>query len=1315
MNRPAPAGDDAGRDAAEVSAGDDRARRAATEDLDRDLFLEAGAGTGKTTALVARIMALVRSGVALSSIAAITFTEKAAAELRERLRRDLVRASRRTASSEEAEILRRALDDLDGAAVCTLHSFAQRILRDHTTEAGLPPRLEMLEEIGADIEFAESWERFVEAMLAEPQLERALVLGDALGMRVANLRAVARSMADNWDLAAERIPALEAVPEVPPLEFADLVVPMRELAAESDWCLIPPDGPDGPDALREALGNLDRLADRLESAGELEAVVLLEELAAGRVPRSRKDNWHPSFDKEAMRERLRDLRAEAGARLDAAGRACAARLLACLAGFVVGEAERRRSQGRLVFHDLLVQARNLLRHPDRGGAVRRSLRGRYRRLLIDEFQDTDPIQVELALLIACDDPAGHPGDDAAEAAGPPRWQDLPGGDGALFFVGDPKQSLYRFRRADIGLYLQVADWVGPEARETLSRNWRSSPAIVEWVNAVFGRLVRPADGSQPGYVPLAAAHRPLEGGAGAPVLLLGTESLGEGESRGIPAEELRGIEFGQVAGLIRRAAAEGWPVRHGDGTRPMRLSDVCVLIPARTVLGPLIGAFEAAGLPYRVESSSLVYATRAEGDLLATLRAIDDPSDHLAVVTALRSAAFGFGDDDLYDYRQLCGGSHRPWDYLSPQPDHPVADALAWMRELHGERLWRSPGEIVDRVIRERRLMELAFAEDRHRDTWRRLRRAADQARAFSDSVGGTLRAYLGWVDMQRGEGARVVEALVPETDDDAVRIMTVHAAKGLEFPFVVVAGFSGTTPPSRGNRSSEMAFPRSGGAFCKLGGRVRSFGSDGVANSEALHEFHEDIRKLYVACTRAEDYLAVSLYRTGRKPDSWAKLTVAEALPRMTLAELLAHTVAEVVDPQPAEAAVVPHPLTVSLDAPDDADDPGEDAPASSPPGFAWALEVAGWNAGRPLESLQPGESPYGPGSIAGSAGHGDRQVDGGRPGEDLPSGATADVPVAAIPPRAEWEREHAALWELAARRPVVAASAVGAATGDGATTTGGGAAAPDEPRAAVTGRATGVGHQRPAVRERPDPGFDKHEPEEDAPVWRRGRYGTALGRAVHAVLQTADFDEPGEDVAPQARRYAAAEGIEHLADDVDARARNALGAPVIREAARQRHWRELYAAAEVEGRLLEGFIDLLYEASDGSFVVVDYKTHDSDERPDLPQKPGYRLQIAAYALMITQATGRPVSRCIFVFLGPNSTHEVEVNDLPAAVEEVRRVLADGEPRDDPTRPEIESDRRWDDITSALGALPDAGHEWDDDPAGWVREQRRGDTPRSG
>ena len=265
--------------------------------------------------------------------------------------------------------------------------------------------------------------------------------------------------------------------------------------------------------------------------------------------------------------------------------------------------------------------------------------------------------------------------------------------------------------------------------------------------------------------------------------------------------------------------------------------------------------------------------------------------------------------------------------------------------------------------------MELAFAEDRHRDTWRRLRRAVDQARSFSDTTGGTLRGFLRWVELQREDSARVAEALVPEADDDAVRVMTVHSAKGLEFPFVVVAGFTGTRGPRRGGRTSDLVFPSVPGyladvpsLFCKMGGRVKTSRGD-IINWEAREkeqEFHEDIRKLYVACTRAEDYLAVSLYRVQRG-DSWKKdrmLTPDDIRRKLTLAELLAQTVAEVADPEPE---VVPHPLVMAVEEDDDSDESDGNEQEQSPKVLSQELERNGWPAGRPVETLRPGESPLG------------------------------------------------------------------------------------------------------------------------------------------------------------------------------------------------------------------------------------------------------------------------------------------------------------------------------------------------------------------
>ena len=1198
---------------------DRRARRAIGEDLTRTLFVEAGAGTGKTTALVGRIVGLVRSGVPMAQVAAITFTDKAAAELRERLRRELTEASRE--AGEAGGALGSALEELDGAAVCTLHSFAQRILREHAIDAELPPRPEMLDEIGAEMEFDDAWDRFVDELLVEAGMRRTLILADALGMRMANMRAVARRMADHWDLAADRIPRLDELPDVPPLIVEHLAADMALLARELRWCRS------DQDTLAMALADLGEEAGRLSGAEESTAVRTLLRVANGPKPAGNRNNWSGDFDKDHVRERLKEIRDQAGSVLEGFGVICAERLLARLANFTLAEAERRRARGRLSFHDLLVLARDLLRHPEKGPAVRRRLRDRYQRLLIDEFQDTDPIQVELARLLAtnpdsgavavgesCDDQGGEPGSEA----------------GRLFFVGDPKQSLYRFRGADIGVYLREAERAGAGAHETLNTNWRSSPEIVDWVNAVFCRLIQPEAGSQPQYVPLVAGRERRDDCTGARVLLLGTAGTDS-----IRASTLREREFTDVAALVTRAVSEGWPVDGPDAQRPLRLRDVCVLIPGRTALGPLVSSFEAAGVPYRVESSSLVYATRAETDLLAVLRAVDDPSDHLAVVTALRSAAFGFGDDDLYEYRRLCGGAEAPdghrynaWDYLSAQPDHPVSAALGWLAEVHAARLWSSPGEIVDRVVRERRLMELAFAEDRHRDTWRRLRRAVDQARAFSDSTGGTLRAYLRWVEVQRGEGARVVEALVPETDDDAVRVMTVHAAKGLEFPFVVVAGFAGSTAPRRGPRSGgsarsgDLSFSADGKAVCRLSGHVKSVDFESASTNAEAHEFHEDLRKLYVACTRARDYLAVSLYRSGRRPDNWSKLPAANILRKLTLAELLAHTVAEVVSPQPERDAVVPHPLLVAT-----AGD-GEDEAAAGLVPLSVALERVGWAAGRPVETLPTA-------AIDGAA--------------LVPEAGSVSAAVG-IPTPEQWHREHAELLTLANRRAVIAASGVFSMIEGGHPST-----APE-----LAGRA-GPDVAGPASSRR-DPELGKDEPAEDSPIWGRGRGGTAFGRAVHAVLQTVapDPQAVGESLDAAARRYAAVEGVGHRAADVARRVRHALDSPVVREAGRNPHWHELYAGAEIEGTMLEGFIDLLYETSDGSLVIVDYKTDSSDDPAELHRRRDrYTPQLAAYALMLAESTSRTVSRGVLLFLGPNGAHELEVEDLRRAIAEVRHALA--------------------------------------------------------
>ena len=366
-----------------------------------------------------------------------------------------------------------------------------------------------------------------------------------------------------------------------------------------------------------------------------------------------------------------------------------------VARFTVAAAEERRREGRLQFHDLLVFARHLLRID---ATAREALHRRYSRLLIDEFQDTDPIQIELATLIAATAGEVTPGTD---------WTDIPFDAERLFFVGDPKQSIYRFRRADIGLFLTARDtFAGTSAR--LSTNFRTVPPVLAWVNHVFDRLMdEEVPGRRPRYEALDGHRRPGPGDHR--VRLLGGPHPKEEKLR---AQALRELEAGAVADAVGAIldSPESWPVEHDGAWHPARPEDVTILVPTRTSLGVLMDALRARDVEFRSETGTLVYETQEIRDLLSILRAVAQPSDAVALVAALRSPILGCGDDDLVTYVHAGGR----WDLGAPRPDldaaHPVGQALEFLDALHAVRWWTAPSDLLETVIRERRVMAIALA-----------------------------------------------------------------------------------------------------------------------------------------------------------------------------------------------------------------------------------------------------------------------------------------------------------------------------------------------------------------------------------------------------------------------------------------------------------------------------------------------------------------------------------------------------------------------------------------------------------------------------
>jgi ATP-dependent helicase/nuclease subunit A len=373
------------------------------------------------------------------------------------------------------------------------------------------------------------------------------------------------------------------------------------------------------------------------------------------------------------------------------------------------------------------------------------------------------------------------------------------------------------------------------------------------------------------------------------------------------------------------------------------------------------------------------------------------------------------------------------------------------------------------------------------------------------------LREYLTWVRLQSAEGARVIETVLPETDDDAVRILTIHGAKGLEFPITVLSGL--TTQLSRRPGGVQVLFPPGGRWAVHLKKDLETAEFAEHQPIEEQMDWHERLRLLYVAATRARDHLIVSVHRKeGAASDTTA----------------------------------------------------------------AGLFYNSGWDPAL-VEELKPAQT-------------------------GAPTPAVAEVVRPDLPSLEEWDRERSAALRSASRPVAVSATRL----------------AEEAARALELEALAGV---------------QKDPRDLDLSPWQKGRYGSAIGRAVHAVLQTVDL-ATGLGLAEAGAAQAAAEGMLGREGVIEAFCRSALASEVIREAARLPHWREVYVGIPYGDGVLEGYIDLLYRSADG-LVVVDYKTDSWRSEADLQGKVDrYRVQLQAYARAVAEAAGESVAGLVLLFL---------------------------------------------------------------------------------
>ena len=834
---------------------DQPARDTLHTELDTTFFVEASAGTGKTTALVDRIVALIASSrVEMPHLVAITFTDAAASDLRDRIRSELETAAN-DALRTEAERLRcaNAAGDIDLAAIQTLHAFASTLLRSFPLEAGLPPDFEVLDAAGHGIAFDERFRRWLYGEVMEEDLDRrhALRRAFALGLTPAHLHDIAWAMQGVHDLVQPHATWATGVASSPITEAHRIGGDLVELKG----CLKPAWVSGDHPTIAAALRAIELGEQLLAVADEIEATRTLQELFGNQKP-SYSAGTAPSWPDKGAKENVKAIKDTIKAAHDqaklCANAGCAEAFAECLPylrDLTCTIVRERRERGQATFQDLLVWARDLLRDKPH---IRRTAHATYQRVFVDEFQDTDPLQAEIAWYLTADPALANERD----------WTQLRPLPGRLFIVGDPKQSIYRFRGADIAIYDQIAELIQNDSKSvTLQQSFRSSHYVIDWVNDYFGVTMQQESGVQPAYGEL--LPRPHDRGFVSPIG--GVYTIGEANADN--ATQRRQAEAKAIASVIRQMRGETWSILHnmkdGPTAGPARFSDMCILIRSRSNLSVLERALDQSDIPYRMESGSFVLETQVVREVISCLKAIDDPSDQVALVASLRSPAYGCSDVDLLDW--VDGGGHLHFLEPGPGQEGPVRSALMSLELLHHARLDRSPAATIESLIHERLWAIQSFGERRPREMWRRLRWLVAQAHEFAIGENRSLRAFLDWMAEQSNRSQAVHESAVADADEDAVRIMTIHGSKGLEFPIVFLTDL-GSAPSEKNGvavipvRSTMSIAARVNESF------VTANFMDARSEGHAAAESH---RLLYVASTRARDHLVLSLFRKASKTPS--------------------------------------------------------------------------------------------------------------------------------------------------------------------------------------------------------------------------------------------------------------------------------------------------------------------------------------------------------------------------------------------------------------------------------------------------------------
>ncbi len=865
---------------------DDASRRAAIVVHDRAFLVEAGAGSGKTAVMAGRIAMMLADGVAPKTIAAVTFTELAASELLFRVREFVgelaagrVPAELRVALPDGLRDRRRqnlaaASDTVDEITCSTIHGFCQRLIKPYPVEADIDPGAAVMDRNQADLAFVEIVETWLREELAGDggSLLAEMVLrepGETVGLVHTILR----------HLRSRRAMTVDA-----PDALAPLVAAFLKAATEFS-AFVRNAGVDEPETAAIA-ARFSEMAEEfafgltIETPADLVRLLIarphpdLCTASGGFRAYKKKGKWSDAAKRMGLSKADGDRFNAAAESYNAACcetwttllQAVAARVLADLVDLVQPVADRfrnyKRSAALLDFDDLIFAARDLLRDHE---AVRHALAARFAHVLVDEFQDTDPLQTEIFWRLCGEAAAGNDGAD---------WTAFRIRPGALFLVGDPKQAIYRFRGADVAAYIQAREAFlaqAPDCVLPISTNFRSCAPILRYVNERFETLLSVENG-QPGFTALDPFHPERDEG-----LCVAALDIAVADEEGkASAERQRDGEAEAIAEMCARLIGSEVIIDRKSGDRrPCRPGDIALLAPTGSDLWRYEEALERRGIPVATQAGKGLFRRQEIQDLIALTRVIADRRDTLAFGALLRGPLVGLTEEELLD---IVWALPRPEDApdvlprfdLGVNPEHighPLArDVIERLQALSRRVNATTPHDLLSQAIDLLRLRPILL--QRHRGQAERALANVDLYLSLSRAytVRG-LRAFAETMTAAWNDESRAVEGR-PDAQEEAVALYTMHAAKGLEWPIVVPV-----------NTMTQIMAPESavtdranGHFYCPVFG-LKPTGYEAARDAEKAELDRERIRLWYVAATRARELLVLPRLDVAAKSSAWISL----------------------------------------------------------------------------------------------------------------------------------------------------------------------------------------------------------------------------------------------------------------------------------------------------------------------------------------------------------------------------------------------------------------------------------------------------------